>query len=110
MIYVTNKGDSEFVTEYAYNKYVFPAGETVAIPLPVAEFVFGYGVDDKYAMLVRNGWLKFSNQLDEAMSQLSKFSFSLTEPEKNHNSPVIERVVPMPPSRGGKGAKARQAA
>ena len=110
MIYVTNKGDSEFVAEYAYNKYVFPAGETIAIPLPVAEFVFGYGVDDKYAMLVRNGWLRVSNEFDAAMQKLSCFSFSLTEPEKNHNSPVIERVVPMPSHRGGKGAKAKRAA
>ena len=109
MVYVTNKGTKDFIGEYAYKKYEFPVGKSIEISEDVAQFLFGYGVDDKYVMLVRNGWLKMSNEYNSAMKELSNFTFSTTQPEKNHSSPVIERVTPMPP-KGGRGVKAHRAA
>lgn len=107
MIYVTNNGKTDFSAEYACTKYEFPVGKSVEIPETVARFVFGYGDDDKYTILVRNGWLRMSNEYPQAMAKLAEFSFT-TEPKKHHlQSPVIERVAP-PPSKGGKGAKAQQ--
>ena len=106
MIYVTNNGKTAFSAEYSCTKYEFPVGKTVGIPEVVAKFVFGYGEDDKYTVLVRNGWLKMSNEYAQAMSKLAEFSFAL-EPVKHHlQSPVIERVTPVPP-KGGKGVKAQ---
>jgi len=107
MIYVTNNGKTDFFAEHACIKYEFPVGKTVEIPEKVASFIFGYGVDDKYTVLVRNGWLKMSNEYSVALAKLADFRFT-TEPVKHHlQSPVIERVAP-PPSKGGKGAKAQQ--
>ena len=109
-IYVTNNGDKTFSGNFDYKVVDFPVGETVEISVECAMHLFGYGVDNKYDVLVRNNWLKMSNEMDKAMSELAKFSFNSEPPRKNHLSPVIERVVPMPSNKGGKGAKAQRAA
>lgn len=107
MIYVTNNGKTDFSAEYSCKRYEFPVGKSVELDEEVARFIFGYGVDDKYTVMVRNGWLRMSNEYDMALARLAEFSFR-TEPIKHHyQSPVIERVTPVPP-KGGKGVKAQQ--
>ena len=108
-IWVTNKGE-EFFSDYHHGfKYEFQPGQPVALPLEAAQHIFGYGVDDKTPHLIRIGWLKYSNEVEEAYAKLHQFMFSTAKPELNHELPsVVGEVTPLP--RRGRGAKRLHAA
>lgn len=103
-IFVTNNGDFSFEDGFAGQRYTFAIGTTVEIPLLAAKHIFGYGEDDKTSHLVRLGWLRISNEVDQAMAKLAKFQFDTQKPMKGHSkAPVVDKVAPLP-LKGGRGA------
>ena len=107
MVWVTNTSD-EFLTQHWDGKpYSFPPKKSVEISEELAQAFFGYGLEDKFPILVRLGWTKVATDVPQALVRLSKFVISNSQPQTYHNtSPVVERV-PLPASRreGGKVQK-----
>lgn len=107
MVWVTNTSD-EFLTQHWDGKpYSFPPKKSVELSEALAQALFGYGLEDKFPILVRLGWTKVATDVPLAMARLNKFVISETQPQTYHNtSPVVERV-PLPASRreGGKVQK-----
>jgi hypothetical protein len=103
MVWVTNTGDEFFVAHWDSKAYSFLPGKHVELPKGVAQFIFGYGVEDKVPTLARLGWTKFATDVPAALERLDKFVISETQPTTYHNaSPVVDRV-PFPASRQGRG-------
>ena len=108
-IFVTNNGDFYFEDGFNGERYTFAVGATVEIPLLAAKHIFGYGVDDKTPHLVRLGWLRMSNEVEQAMSKLAKFRFDTQRPLKGHSkAPVVDKVAPLP-LKNGRGANVQVA-
>jgi hypothetical protein len=70
----------EFEWEWDGNRLVFQVGKPVEVPLLFAQSVLGYGSDDKYPFVVRLGWTKTTNDLDEAIERLSHVEISGEKP------------------------------
>jgi hypothetical protein len=107
MVWVTNTSD-EFLTQYWDGKpHSFPPKKSVELKEELAQFFFGYGLDDKFPVLVRLGWTKMATDVPKAMERLNKFVISANQPQTYHNtSPVVERVPPLASRReGGKVQK-----
>lgn len=110
-VYVTNKSDKELVVTYAYSKLEFPVGKPVEVPIAVAQFVFGHGVTDKEACLVRLGWVSLHSELEQGLERLSKFLIS-DKPfvEEDSSLPSAVGVVPLHvEKRAGGGNRQRVA-
>ena len=101
-IFVRNNGSDKFSDGLDGTVYHFEPGKEVEIPEIAAKHIFGYGDDNKEPYLVRLGWMKMSNQFDEAMEKLALFSFSKESVKPVHlSAPVVERVAaPMPKAKG----------
>lgn len=110
-VYVTNKSDNNLVVNYAYNKVEFPVGKPVEVPLALAQFIFGHGVTDKEACLVRLGWVSLHSELEQGLERLSKFAIS-DKPliEEDSSLPSAVGVVPLHvEKRAGGGNRQRVA-
>jgi hypothetical protein len=101
-IFVRNNGSDPFFDALDGTVYHFESGKEIEIPEIAAKHIFGYGDDNKEPYLVRLGWMKMSNQFDEAMEKLALFSFSKESVKPVHlSAPVVERVAaPMPKAKG----------
>ena len=55
-VFVTNKNDFTHVDMFNGEEFVFPPGEAVLVPMDAAVHMFGFGLADKTATLVRLGW------------------------------------------------------
>ena len=110
-VYVTNKSDKTLVVSYAYKDVEFPVGKPVEVPLVLAKFVFGHGVTDKEACLVRLGWVSLHSELEQGLERLSKFVIS-DKPfvEEDSSLPSAVGVVPLHvEKRAGGGNRQRVA-
>lgn len=56
--------------------YVFPLGRPVDIPIVAAAHIFGFGRKDKSQALLRLGWARTSDELDNGLDRLKKIAFS----------------------------------
>jgi hypothetical protein len=101
-IFVRNNGSDPFFDALDGTVYHFESGKEIEIPEIAAKHIFGYGDDNKEPYLVRLGWMKMSNQFNEAMEKLALFSFSKESIKPVHlSAPVVERVAaPMPKAKG----------
>ena len=101
-IFVRNNGSDPFFDALDGTVYHFESGKEIEIPEIAAKHIFGYGDDNKEPYLVRLGWMKMSNQFNEAMEKLALFSFSKESVKPVHlSAPVVERVAaPMPKAKG----------
>jgi hypothetical protein len=101
-IFVRNNGSEPFSDGLDGVVYHFEPGKEIEIPEIAAKHIFGYGDDDKEPYLIRLGWMKMSNQFNEAMEKLALFSFSKESVKPVHlSAPVVERVAaPMPKAKG----------
>ena len=77
MLTVKNNNDFNFAGRYNGIDYHFPRGKVIAIPDEAAKHIFGIGSADKNDILVRNGWLLQSNQIEAAMEKLNGFAFNV---------------------------------
>jgi len=75
MIFVRNNNGSDFQDRYDGVDYVFPEGKLVECPVEAATHIFGYGLEDKTANMIRLGWAANSGGLKEAFERLDKFEF-----------------------------------
>lgn len=66
---------TEFKSRYDGKDYVFRPGEVTALSLDAATHIFGYGLEDKTAALLRFGWLTHNSTYDEAVRRLDDFKF-----------------------------------
>jgi hypothetical protein len=76
-IRVTNGTDLPKPIKGRYNgvDYVFPKGVAVDVPEEAVVHIFDFGRDDKSKALVRFGWMKTSEQYDEAMDRMNQIKF-----------------------------------
>ena len=95
LVYITNNSDKKLVAGYAYKEYVFPVGDTVAIPPEAARHIFGYGDSNKEPYLARLGFIRLHSELDEALEKLSKFEIDDQPPQQNRSLPSAVGVVPL---------------
>jgi hypothetical protein len=102
-IFVTNGTEKKLIDGFAGVKYEFKPGETIEVSIEVAKHVFGYGYEDKEPYLARLGWIKTTNDLEDGLLLLSKWSFSDQAPKKNQSlSPLVEQV-PLQIVKSAKG-------
>lgn len=59
-VQVTNSTDEPIEGRFAGVDYVFPLGEAVALPIMAARHIFGFGMEDKTAAILRLGWANLS--------------------------------------------------
>lgn len=104
-VWVTNKGEESFSDSFLGMPYEFKPGIPVAIPEEAAQHIFGYGVENKVPYLTRLGWLKYSNELEAALTKLHKFMFSSSAPRQDHEVPSVVDEVSPPPFRGRGGKR-----
>jgi hypothetical protein len=79
MLKVTNNNDFDLADRYDGQDYFFPAGKTVMCEDAAARHIFGVGDAEKRPYLTRQGWMKASDKLEEAMAKLNNFTFELIE-------------------------------
>lgn len=102
MPFVTNRSERNHKDNYAYREYEFPIGESIEITDDMARYMFAYGLEDKEPTLARLGWIRLRSEIPQGVKLLEQFVISDKLPEKNHSSPVVERV-PLPVSRRARG-------
>ena len=77
MFKVTNNNDFDLLDRYDGQDYFFPKGKTVMCPDDAARHFFGVGDPNKLPYLTRQGWLRASDKLDDAMVKLDNFAFDV---------------------------------
>lgn len=93
---------SELEDGFAGERYRFPVGQTIKIPIDAARHIFAYGVSDRLSCVIRLGWTLTANDLPQAYARLEKFQISKDDPGICHSlSPVVETRVPLPPKGAG---------
>lgn len=107
MVWVTNTSDEFLTQQWDGKSYSFPPKKSVELTEGLAQSLFGYGLNDKFPILVRLGWTKMATDVPLALARLNKFVISENQPQTYHNtSPVVERVPPLASRReGGKVQK-----
>jgi hypothetical protein len=111
LLYVTNNSGKELISEFCFEKYKFPANETVALTPLAAEHIFGHGKENKEPYLARLGWIRLHSELEQALEKLSKFEISTEPPaEKNRSLPSAVGVVPLRVERRAGGKSSLRAA
>jgi hypothetical protein len=81
-VWVTNASKEHFEDMWHGDKYTFPAGKSVNVPLEVARHVFGYGLVDRVPVLARLGWAVTSNDVPAALKRLDRFVIATEEPRE----------------------------
>jgi hypothetical protein len=91
-VWVTNGTKEPFQDMWHGDKYTFPPGKAVMVPLEVARHVFGYGLDNRVPVLARLGWAVTSNDVAKGLERLNRFVISDEEP-KQERTKVIALVT-----------------
>ena len=109
VVYVTNRGTSEHTDSYLGVSYSFRCGETIEIPVKVAQELLGYGHVRKEPYIVRLGWAVTNNDMPKALERLASIEISDQPPVKNRVLPSsVDSVTPFPVT--GRGRKVSKAA
>ncbi len=90
-VWVTNGTKEPFEDMWHGNKYAFPPGKAVMVPVEVARHVFGYGMGDRIPVLARLGWAVTANDVANGLKRLDRFVISDEEP-KEERTKVIALV------------------
>ena len=109
-VFVTNKSDKKLVVSYAYKEYTFEVDKPLEVPLELAQFVFGFQQQNKEAQLVRLGWLRLSNEIEQALEKLDQFKITVERPEQNRSLPSAVGVVPLHVEKRAGGKVTQRAA
>ena len=110
VVYVTNRSSDRLAVMYAYKELEFPVGKSVEIPLEAAQYIFGYGKDDKESCLAHLGWIRLHSELEQGMEKLSKFHIQTEAPEQNRSLPSAVGVVPLRLEKAAGGKVTQRAA
>jgi hypothetical protein len=81
-VWVTNTTKEHFEDMWHGDKYAFPPGKAVMVPLEVARHIFGYGMDNRVPVLARLGWAVTSNDVAAGAKRLDRFVISDEKPEE----------------------------
>mgnify|MGYP003385337456 CR=1 FL=1 len=106
MLKVTNTGAFDLIDRFAGEDYVFPAGKSLEISEDAARHIFGFGDHEKRPYLVRLGWLKFSQDYDDAMQKMGAFVFGASGPEVEEDLSEAENEQGLAPLQIGAGEEA----
>jgi hypothetical protein len=79
LITVTNNGDQLLQDRYDGTDFLFQPGASINIPEEAARHIFGFGDPDKLPYLVRQGWARSSDKLNEGLSVLKNFAFDYAD-------------------------------
>ena len=91
MFKVTNNNDFDLLDRYDGQDYFFPKGKTVMCPDDAARHFFGVGDPNKLPYLTRQGWLRASDKLDDAMVKLDNFAFDVIVQKYDVEFALIEQ-------------------
>ncbi len=77
MTHISVKNGNDFAIKGRYDgqDYSFPPGEPVAVPVEVANHVFGWGQPDKTRALHRLGWLSTADSMSQAQERMNRIIF-----------------------------------
>ena len=87
-VWVINGTKEPFEDMWHGDKYTFPPGKAVMVPLEVARHVFGYGMDNRVPVLARLGWAVTSNDVAKGLERLNRFVISDEEPKQERTKVV----------------------
>jgi hypothetical protein len=104
-IVVTNETEKVIKGRYAGKDYVFPVGQSVALPEIAASHIFGFKQSDKTAALTRLGWMTNSEQLETAVEKLGLIKFGVEGDTKTSSN-----VGPLVNAGGAEGGDAPKSA
>lgn len=106
-VFVTNRGEIPLTIGFDGTLYEFKKDVSVEIPVLGAKQIFGYDDGDKEAALVRLGWIKLHNELEEGIKKLAQFEITTEKPVKNSYQPSAVGVVPLRVEKhvGGKSSQ-----
>lgn len=79
MIGVQNNTKEKFVGRYNGEDFEFEPGVPLAITPEAAAHIFGFGLEDKKAVLQRLGWMRTLDSLPDALAKLAQFQFLAVE-------------------------------
>jgi len=81
-VWVSNSTKEVFEDMWHGDKYTFPPGKAVMVPVEVARHVFGYGLANRVPVLARLGWAVTSNDIPKGLERLNRFVISDEEPKE----------------------------
>lgn len=100
IVFICNNGQEPHKDGCDGQRYEFPIGKTVAVPLYAAAHMFGYGESDKRRALVRIGKMKTNSGLEDGLKWLGTFAFDEpSEPELPDLSANSEDAPAVRPKR-----------
>lgn len=110
MIGVKNNTKETLTARYDGESFEFPAGGPAVVLSPdAARHIFGFGLEDKKAVLQRLGWMRNLDAYDDAMKRLAGFQFlaveqKVTEPVKIPST-LRQEEVPVLKKNDGSESK-----
>ncbi|NBW12749.1 MAG: hypothetical protein EBR82_32460 [Caulobacteraceae bacterium] len=108
-LFVTNQGGLPLKAKFVSQWFDFPVGQSVEVPIEVAQHIFGYGEDKKEPYLIRLGWMKMNTDYERAMERLNQFAFTREPIRKGQSlAPLVERVAPPKARLPREGAKVQE--
>jgi hypothetical protein len=110
-VFVTNRSNTPLTIGYDGVVYEFKTNVSIEIPIAGAVQLFGYKLKDREHILVRHGWIKTHNELEESLKKLDQFEITTEKPTQNSSLPSAVGVVPLriEKSAGGKSFAKRVA-
>lgn len=100
-VWVRNNGDEIFSSRYDGEAIELAPGKAEEFTLAAAELLFGMGEDDKSRCLRRLGWMNASQQMDQALARLNKFSFHMDNPKYEQKQGKNPEFAPGIEGEGG---------
>jgi hypothetical protein len=97
LVRVLNASGASHKDRFNGQEYVFPADETVVVPVEAAQHIFGMGLSDRSKLIVRLGWAPTSVEWDLAMRRLDSFMFEpVAEDEPDEPKQEIATRIEQP--------------
>lgn len=106
MLYVKNTNSFVFKSRYDGVDYDFPINERVPISPEAAAHIFGFGVPEKMEHIVKHGWCRSTDKVQDGMNILNRFVFTQDEPLPT--DPVDEMINEIPTFQARRGRPPKQ--
>lgn len=95
-VWVQNTGSDTVHASWDGVSYTLSPDMTVEVPLFLAQTYLGYEMEDKGDSLARLGWIKFANDIPDALVRLSAFRVMREPPDNRRSlSPATVRTLPV---------------
>lgn len=103
MFKVTNNNPTDFKASYDGKAYRFVAGKTMTAPDDAVEHIFGLNQKSKREVILRHGWAKPHEPMQQGLEVLKKFRFEKLDPQYEEPAALVDDHRPAPVVHGAEG-------